>query len=66
VHRKFVAKRQQFDLSDERVTLAGREQPQQGGEGEIGKREQHRPILAEQRSPESGAVVGDFERATGR
>jgi hypothetical protein len=38
VHRKFVAKRQQFDLSDERVTLAGREQPQQGGEGEIGKK----------------------------
>jgi hypothetical protein len=38
---EFVAQCEQFDFAGERVALDGREQPQQGGEGEIGEGEQH-------------------------
>jgi len=46
-HREFVTQREQFDFAGERVAPAGREQPQQGGEGEVDEGEQHPSILAE-------------------
>ena len=54
-HRELVSKREQFDLSAETVTLAGREQPEQGGEGEVGEGEQHPPILSQSSGQPMGA-----------
>jgi hypothetical protein len=57
-HGELVAEREQLDFLSEAVMSAGREQSQDGGEGEVAEGEQHPAILAKERLPRTRLLRG--------